>query len=229
MVPHTPEAEAELSRIFLASDPTSGSRTPPSIRRAMGPMVDLSEIWSGRPVFDASLITAPTLIIRGDHDTFSNDPGFMDALTNAPVKRYVEIPLATHWAIYEPIGAPRLLGEIASFLLPSAPHLGLTALNAYWASYADYESRLLSVTYSISNLGTATAYDVLVTGSLATAGVSLAPTPPVTLGDLSPGASGMLTLKYVVPSGISRFLTTVMATAQDSSGIIYAYPRPPAA
>lgn len=121
MAPHTPQAESELSRIFLASDPTSGNRTPASIRRAMGPMVDLYEIWSGRPVFDASLIQAPTLIIRGSHDTFSDDPGFMTALTNTPEKRYVEIPQATHWAIYEPLAGPRLMGEISSFLALGAP------------------------------------------------------------------------------------------------------------
>lgn len=116
IVPHTAAAEAELSRIFLASDPTNGTRSPASIRRAMGPMVDLYEIWSGRPVFDASLIKAPTLIIRGDHDTFSNDPGFMSSLINAPIKRYVELPQATHWALYEPTAAPLLMNEIHRFL-----------------------------------------------------------------------------------------------------------------
>jgi len=225
MVPHTPEAEAELSRIFLASDATSGTRTPPSIRRAMGPMVDLYEIWSGRPVFDASLIKAPTLIIRGDHDTFSNDPGFITALTNAPVKRYVEIPLATHWAIYEPGAAPTLMSEISRFLTSGRPSLTLSMNNAYWVSYADYQSGTLNADYRINNTGTDTGYNLRVTGSTATDGASLAAGAPVALGDVSGGSGVSFTLRYLVPASVSRLRTFVNASAEDGGGVSYNYPN----
>lgn len=224
MVPHTPEAEAELSRIFLASDPTSGTRTPPSIRRAMGPMVDLYEIWSGRPVFDASLITSPTLIIRGDHDTFSNDPGFMSALTNAPVKRYVQIPLATHWALYEPGGAPVLMSEISRFLTNGRPGFTLSMTGAHWASYADYQLSLLSTDYRINNTGTNTGYNLQVTGSTATAGVSLATPTPVALGDVAGGSGAMFTLRYQVPAGVVSFRSNLFASSEDGGGVTYNYP-----
>ncbi|MHB9052798.1 MAG: alpha/beta fold hydrolase [Thermoleophilia bacterium] len=225
MAPHTPAAETELSRIFLASDPTSGTRSPASIRRALGPMVDLYEIWYERPVFDASLITAPTLIIRGDHDTFSNDPGFMPALTNAPIKRYIELPLATHWAIYEEQAAPQLMSEVAKFMSAGRPGLTVGITGARWVSYADYTNGLLSVDYRISNPGSVPGFNVQVTGSTATDGVSLASSQaPVSLGDISSGSATSFTLKYQVPPGLGFFRATVLGSAEDGAGVPYSYP-----
>ncbi len=226
MAPHTPEAEAELSRIFLGADPTSGTRNPPSIRRAMGPMADLYEVWSGRPVFDASLITAPTLIIRGDLDTFSDDPGFIDALTNAPIKRYVELPCATHWALYEEQSAPQLLNEIGRFLSAGRPGLRLNKGRALWSSYPDYSNRLLSVEYTVSNHGGGSGYNVQITGSSATSGVTLPVQTPFVAGDLPAGSTASFSLRYLVPAGVSRFTATVQASAEDGAGVPYQYPAP---
>ncbi len=224
MVPHTPEAETELSRIFLASDATSGTRSPASIRRAMGPMVDLYEIWSGRPTFDASLITAPTLIIRGDHDTFSDDPGFMPALSNVPYKRYVAIPEATHWALYETGAAPTLMHEISRFLSSGRPVLELNYAGVFWANLTDYQNGLLNVKYRIDNHGTDTAYNLRITGSSATGDVTLDSTGGLLLGEIAGGASTPFTLRYKVPGGLSGFRATVNAAAEDGGGAAYSYP-----
>lgn len=110
----TPEAIEAVRDVFLASDPTSSERQPPSIRRAMGPMVDLYAIWSDKPVFDASRITAPVLVIAGDADSFA-DPTLLRSLTGSPDRREVIIPDATHWALYER-NRDVLLRETEAFL-----------------------------------------------------------------------------------------------------------------
>lgn len=103
-----------VEQVFLASDPTSGERDPVSVRRPMGPLVDLYHIWSDQPIFDASLIEAPVLVIRGDSDFFA-EPGLAEKLTSSPDAREVVIPDATHWVIYE-TGGEQLFSITAAFL-----------------------------------------------------------------------------------------------------------------
>lgn len=101
-----------VSQAFLASDPA-----PPKegqIRRPMGPLVDLYYIWTSRPLYDASKIQAPTLLIRGDKDEFA-DPTFIDRLTGAADRREVIVGDATHWLIYER-NRGQLLRAVQSFL-----------------------------------------------------------------------------------------------------------------
>lgn len=103
-----------VEQVFLASDPTSGDRDPVSVRRPMGPLVDLYHIWSDQPIFDASLIQAPVLVIRGDSDFFA-EPGLAEKFTSSPDAREVVIPDATHWVIYE-TGGEQLFSITAAFL-----------------------------------------------------------------------------------------------------------------
>lgn len=110
----TNDALEAVGRVFVGSDPTSGSRQPVSIRRPMGPLLDLYHIWSNRPLFDAAAIGAPVLVIRGDSDFFA-DPSFFEKLTGTKEKREVVIKDATHWVIYER-HRDRLLSETARFL-----------------------------------------------------------------------------------------------------------------
>ncbi|HBI03489.1 MAG TPA: alpha/beta hydrolase, partial [Paenibacillaceae bacterium] len=49
---------------------------------------------------DATKITTPTLVIRGDGDFFA-DPGLFNALTGVKTKKDVLINDATHWVLYE--------------------------------------------------------------------------------------------------------------------------------
>src|SRR5882672_4486535 len=52
----------------LAGDPQSSTRSPPAFRAPNGSFADLFEAFSGRAVFDASRIRAPTLLLRGAAD-----------------------------------------------------------------------------------------------------------------------------------------------------------------
>lgn len=101
-----------VSRVFLASDPTPPK--PDTIRRPMGPLVDLYYIWTSRPIYDASKIQAPTLLVRGDRDEFA-DPTFIDRLTGAADRREVIVGDATHWLIYER-NRGQLLRAVQAFL-----------------------------------------------------------------------------------------------------------------
>jgi len=84
---------------ILASDPKSGELGG-SFRIPAGRFVDLLK---GKPEFDASKITVPTLVIRGTLDTFATTED-CKALTNdlgSQVKEFKEIPNASHMIPYE--------------------------------------------------------------------------------------------------------------------------------
>lgn len=108
----SPQSLAAVTKVFLSSDPKSPKQG--QIRRPMGPLVDLYYIWTGRPLYDASRIQAPTLLIRGDRDEFA-DPTFIDRLTGAASRREVVIGDATHWLLYEK-NRGQLLREVQGFL-----------------------------------------------------------------------------------------------------------------
>jgi alpha-beta hydrolase superfamily lysophospholipase len=61
------------SAAFLRSDPAAALRTPPAVRTPSGPAADIAALWSGRPLFDAARITAPTLLVRGRWDSVCDD------------------------------------------------------------------------------------------------------------------------------------------------------------
>lgn len=85
--------------LYLKADKTSASRTPASVKTPNGPVADLMSAWSGAMPFDPARITAPTLIVRGEWDSVSNDNDvawLKNALTSAPEVRDVKIPKATH-------------------------------------------------------------------------------------------------------------------------------------
>src|SRR5262249_1478645 len=73
---------------------------------------------TGRPLWSASNIYAPTLVIAGQFDTWSfpeDREGLMRDLVHAPVKHSVLIPNATHFVLFE---KPRFqfFEEIATFI-----------------------------------------------------------------------------------------------------------------
>ena len=73
---------------------------------------------TGRRIWNASSIYVPTLVIAGEFDTWSyaeDREGLMRDLTNAPVKKHVVIPNATHFVLFE---KPRFafFSEILNFL-----------------------------------------------------------------------------------------------------------------
>ena len=88
----------------LKTDPTSESRTPPSLRAPNGVLEDSFMQSTGRRMFNASSIYVPTLVIGGDFDTWSYQEDrelLMRDLTNAPVKKNIVVRNATHFVLFE--------------------------------------------------------------------------------------------------------------------------------
>ena len=112
--------ERVLRAIFAAlaaADPRGRERAIPAFRAPAGALVDLFEIFNGRPLYDPSRIVAPTLLIRGQDDTTSTE---IDALRlfrtlGAARKRYVAIAPGSHFLCAER-NAAELFGEIDLFL-----------------------------------------------------------------------------------------------------------------
>lgn len=87
------------------------------IKAPNGVLVDVWEIFHERPVYDASKIDVPTLVIRGDDDPTSTDAdarGLYGELASA-TKRYIVIGDGSHFACLEK-HAPQLFAETALFL-----------------------------------------------------------------------------------------------------------------
>jgi len=94
----------EFWKECMATDPSSNTRNPPSLRAPNGVLEDSFYQATGRSLWDASSIYAPTLVIAGQFDTWSfpeDREGLMRDLVHAPVKRSVLIPDATHFVLFE--------------------------------------------------------------------------------------------------------------------------------
>lgn len=94
-----PGAYEAHRKALLASDPKSGELGG-AVRWPAGRSVDPD---LSKPFFDASKISVPTLVIRGDADTWAtreSNRQLMDAL-GSKVKAYVEIPNAGHFLQFE--------------------------------------------------------------------------------------------------------------------------------
>jgi pimeloyl-ACP methyl ester carboxylesterase len=103
----------------LATDPVGAARTPPVVRTPAGSLQDARDYWNaGKPLYDPSRITAPTLIVTAEWDSV-NPPAvgraLFDKLTNASVKRLVEIGQATHLVMLER-NRRQLFREVRLFL-----------------------------------------------------------------------------------------------------------------
>ncbi len=99
-----PAVPAAFWNECLTTDPTSSSRNPQSLRAPNGVLEDSFYQATGRPLWNAANIYAPTLVIGGDFDTWSfqeDRAGLMRELVHAPVKHNVLIQNATHFVIFE--------------------------------------------------------------------------------------------------------------------------------
>lgn len=104
----------------LATDPTAGTRSPPSFRAPNGVLEDSFMQATGRRMWNASSIYVPTLVIAGEFDTWSYPEDrelLMRDLTNAPAKKSVLIKEATHFVLFEK-NRGELYREVAEFLKP---------------------------------------------------------------------------------------------------------------
>lgn len=90
---------APWAQQYLASDPTSAERAPPSVKTPNGPLADIAAAWSGALGYDPARITAPVAIVRGAWDSLCNDADaawLTRALSSSPQTRDVKIPRGTH-------------------------------------------------------------------------------------------------------------------------------------
>jgi pimeloyl-ACP methyl ester carboxylesterase len=121
-----PGVQEAFNAAALATDPTSSTRTPPSLRAPNGVLEDSFYQATGRAMWNAANILVPALVIGGEDDSWSylNDrDGLMRDLVNAPQRKLVNIPHATHFILFESQRG-RFFDEIDSFLktkLASAP------------------------------------------------------------------------------------------------------------
>jgi pimeloyl-ACP methyl ester carboxylesterase len=99
-----PAVPAAFWNECLATDPTSNSRSPASLRAPNGVLEDSFYQATGRPLWNAANIYTPTLVIGGNYDTWSfqeDRVGLMEELRHAPLKRNVLIQDATHFVLFE--------------------------------------------------------------------------------------------------------------------------------
>ncbi len=102
----------EVAKVYTKADPKPVLAN--SLRRPMGPMKDLYSIWNGKPIYDITKLTTPTLVIYGDQDLFA-DHELYSKLTNVKSKQEIELKEATHWLIYEKTRA-QFVDDVAKFL-----------------------------------------------------------------------------------------------------------------
>jgi pimeloyl-ACP methyl ester carboxylesterase len=113
-----PAVPVEFWKECMATDPSSNTRNPPSLRAPNGVLEDSFYQATGRSLWDASSIYAPTLVIAGQFDTWSfpeDREGLMRDLVHAQVKRSVLIHDATHFVLFEKQRMP-FFEEILKFL-----------------------------------------------------------------------------------------------------------------
>lgn len=106
-----------LVQSSLYDDPQAMHRDPPAFLAPNGTLLDLWEAFNGRPLYDPSGISCPTLLIRGGADTTATRS---DALAlfdriSAPVKHYAELANGAHFASAERIG-PQVFSTTNAFL-----------------------------------------------------------------------------------------------------------------
>lgn len=113
-----PAVQEAFVAAALATDPTSNTRNPPALRAPNGVLEDSFYQATGRRIWNAANIYVPTLVIAGEDDTWSfpqDREGLMRDLANAPMKKHVTIPHASHFVIFEKQRF-RFFEEIDSFL-----------------------------------------------------------------------------------------------------------------
>jgi pimeloyl-ACP methyl ester carboxylesterase len=111
----------EWAELYLATDPESRLRTPPSVKVPSGPFVEIKRAWSGRLAYDPRLVVGPVAIIRGGWDSSVPDKDarwLFDSFTHSKSKRDIKIARGTHLMHLEETRF-ELWSESINFLLAS--------------------------------------------------------------------------------------------------------------
>jgi pimeloyl-ACP methyl ester carboxylesterase len=119
-----PDWYQQWSAAELATDPDGAAMDPPVVRTPNGIFQDNREYWfAGRPFWDPSMVTVPTLVARGEWDEVTqlgDTLGVFGALSNVPSKRMVVIGSASHLAFIEK-NREQLFEEVQMFLDEGVP------------------------------------------------------------------------------------------------------------
>lgn len=101
----------------MATDPKSGTHTPPRLRAPNGVLLDAWEIFNERPVYDAGKILVPTLVLRGaeDVESLDTDARGLFARLASPIRRHITIANASHFIGFEK-NAWQVHREVQAFL-----------------------------------------------------------------------------------------------------------------
>jgi pimeloyl-ACP methyl ester carboxylesterase len=94
-----PRVAAAYAETAIASDPTSHTRTPPSVRVPSGPLADSYRLAGGAAMWDAAAVRAATLIVRSQRDFWSRPEDVVAlrrGLVHARRLEVVELADATH-------------------------------------------------------------------------------------------------------------------------------------
>lgn len=116
-----PQVAEAYQEAALASDPTSETRNPPSVRIPSAYRLESYNLSRGQKYWEAADITVPTLVIRGERDFWSR-PADLQALeaelVNAPTVETVTIPDGTHYLFLDrpERGRDRFIQEVISFI-----------------------------------------------------------------------------------------------------------------
>lgn len=97
---------------WLASDRINNATG--QVKFPAGPLQDIDDLLHGKSYYNPSLITVPTLIIRGEWDDYPSDEDAMllySKLVNTSVKKYIVIKKGTHvlhleknrWKLYQEV------------------------------------------------------------------------------------------------------------------------------
>ncbi|AOZ94684.1 alpha/beta hydrolase [Paenibacillus crassostreae] len=89
----------------IASDPSSQTHTPPSIRATNGPIQDVREYWTlGKKLYEPKELSVPVLLVHAEWDIdvpIDSAKALFSGITGAPYKSWVEIGEGTHMVMLE--------------------------------------------------------------------------------------------------------------------------------
>jgi pimeloyl-ACP methyl ester carboxylesterase len=122
----------------FATDPVGAQMNPPVLRAPNGVIQDGKDFFgAGKPYYDPSKITVPTLLIDAEWDR--DGPPYMahtlfPLLVNSPGKRYVELAEGTHTIIMEkkPLAIVRGRAGLSGGGQPLLLHMPILARETRW-------------------------------------------------------------------------------------------------
>lgn len=119
-----PASFQQWAAAALATDPAGAALSPPVVRTPNGSPQDMRDFWyAGKPYWDPSRVTVPTLVVLGEWDgvlPLAEQLGVFNALSSAPLKRMVVVGAGSHLLLLEK-NREQLFREVQLFLDEARP------------------------------------------------------------------------------------------------------------